>query len=48
VKFRVPGRSEIEARGRVVWSDRAAGMGIQFEFMSASDQQVIDGLTGNS
>lgn len=48
VKFRVPGRSEIEARGRVVWSDRTAGMGIQFEFMSASDQQVIDGLTGNS
>ncbi len=45
LKFRVPGRSEIEARGRVVWSDRTAGMGIQFEYMSAGDQQVIDGLT---
>jgi uncharacterized protein (TIGR02266 family) len=48
LKFRVPGRAEIEARGRVVWSDRTVGMGIQFEYMSAGDQQIIDGLTGIS
>jgi len=29
----------------VVWSDRSVGMGIQFDHMSASDQQIIDGLT---
>ena len=46
LKFRLPGKSEIEVRGRVVWSDRKAGMGIQFERMSPADQRAIDALTG--
>ena len=46
LKFRLPGKSEIEVRGRVVWSDRKAGMGVQFERMSPLDQRAIDALTG--
>lgn len=43
VRFRMPGtRKEIEAEGRVVWSDRRVGMGIQFESVQAADQSVID------
>jgi uncharacterized protein (TIGR02266 family) len=45
LKFRLPGKSEIEVRGRVVWSDRKAGMGVQFEKMSPADQRAIDALT---
>lgn len=47
LKFRLPGKSEIEVRGRVVWSDRKAGMGVQFERMSPADQRAIDALTGS-
>lgn len=47
LKFRLPGKSEIEVRGRVVWSDRKAGMGIQFERVSPADQRAIEGLTGS-
>lgn len=46
LKFRLPGRSEIEVRGRVVWSDRKSGMGIQFDRVSPADQRAIDLLTG--
>ena len=43
VRFRMPGtRNEIEADGRVVWSDRRVGMGIQFESVQPADQSVID------
>jgi len=45
LKFRLPGKTEIEVRGRVVWSDRKAGMGIQFERVSPADQRAIDALT---
>jgi uncharacterized protein (TIGR02266 family) len=47
LKFRLPASSaDVEARGRVVWADRKVGMGIQFERVSAADQQAIDALTG--
>jgi uncharacterized protein (TIGR02266 family) len=43
VRFRMPGtKHEVEAEGRVVWSDRRVGMGIQFETVSPADQTVID------
>jgi len=47
LKFRLPASAaDLEARGRVVWADRKVGMGIQFEQVSAADQQAIDALTG--
>ena len=43
IKFRLPGNNgEIEASGRVAWSDRKVGMGIQFERIGTDDQAVID------
>ncbi len=43
LKFRLPGAAaEIDAAGRVAWSDRKVGMGIQFETISGTDQRVID------
>ena len=43
LKFRLPGRGEeIDAAGRVAWSDRKVGMGIQFERLDADDQAAID------
>ena len=43
LKFRLPGTpAEIDAAGRVAWSDRKVGMGIQFERISATDQRAID------
>jgi uncharacterized protein (TIGR02266 family) len=43
VKFRLPGTSaDIEASGRVAWSDRKVGMGVQFERIAADDQAAID------
>lgn len=45
LKVRLPGRSEIEVRGRVVWADKKIGMGIQFERVSPADQRAIDALT---
>jgi uncharacterized protein (TIGR02266 family) len=43
LKFRLPGASvEIDAAGRVAWSDHKVGMGIQFERISPSDQRTID------
>ncbi len=47
LKFRLPGKSEIEVRGRVVWADRKVGMGVQFERVSPADQRAIDALTGS-
>lgn len=43
VSFRLPGSLEdIEASGRVAWSDRKVGMGVQFERLSATDQRTLD------
>jgi uncharacterized protein (TIGR02266 family) len=43
LKFRLPGHAhDIEAEGRVAWSDRRVGMGIQFERLDAEDQAAID------
>ncbi len=43
LRFRMPGqRREVEADGRIAWSDRKVGMGVQFERVDAADQAVID------
>ena len=43
VKFRLPGTpADIGAVGRVAWSDRKVGMGVQFDTLSIGDQHVID------
>jgi len=43
LKFRLPGaNAEIDAAGRVAWSDHKIGMGVQFEKISPADQRTID------
>ena len=43
VRFRMPGsKRDIDAEGRVAWSDRRVGMGIQFEKVDPTNQAVID------
>ena len=43
VRFRTPGsKSDIDAEGRVAWSDRRVGMGIQFETVESASQALID------
>ena len=43
VRFRMPGaKRDVEAEGRVAWSDRRVGMGIQFESVEPASQTVID------
>src|SRR5262245_958020 len=43
VRFRMPGaKRDVEADGRVAWSDRRVGMGIQFETVEPASQTVID------
>jgi len=43
VRFRMPGSNrDIDAEGRVAWSDRRVGMGIQFEKVDPAHQMVID------
>jgi uncharacterized protein (TIGR02266 family) len=43
VRFRMPGgKREIDAEGRVAWSDRRVGMGVQFEKVSPAGQTLID------
>ena len=43
VRFRMPGsKRDIDADGRVAWSDRRVGMGIQFEQVDAASQMLID------
>jgi uncharacterized protein (TIGR02266 family) len=43
VRFRIPGaKTDVEAEGRVAWSDRRVGMGIQFESVAADHQSAID------
>ena len=43
VRFRMPGsKKDIDAEGRVAWSDRRVGMGIQFEKVDPANQTIID------
>jgi len=43
IKFRLPaGASDIEAAGRVAWSNRQVGFGVQFERVDAQAQTAID------
>jgi uncharacterized protein (TIGR02266 family) len=43
VKFRLPGgEADIDAVGRVAWSDRKVGMGVQFDRISSADQDAVD------
>lgn len=43
LRFRLPGaKQDIEAMAKVRWSDRHAGMGLQFERVSEGDQAAIN------
>ena len=43
VRFRMPGvKRDVDAEGRVAWSDRRVGMGLQFERVESVDQAAID------
>jgi len=43
VRCRMPGsKRDIDAEGRVAWSDRRVGMGIQFDNVDRASQTVID------
>src|SRR5436190_17945618 len=43
LRFRMPGgKRDIDAEGRVAWSDRRVGMGIQFEKVDPANQTIID------
>ena len=43
VRFRIPGlKRDIDAEGRVAWSDRRVGMGIQFDKVDPASQTIID------
>jgi uncharacterized protein (TIGR02266 family) len=43
VRFRMPGsKKDIDAEGRVAWSDRRLGMGVQFEKVEPGHQALID------
>ena len=45
VRFRMPGsKRDIDAEGRVAWSDRRVGMGVQFEVVDPANQTIIDGF----
>jgi hypothetical protein len=49
VRFRLPGGGgEIDASGRVAWSDRKVGMGVQFDNVSAAHQRAIDTFVDES
>jgi uncharacterized protein (TIGR02266 family) len=43
VRFRMPGsKKDIDAEGKVAWSDRRVGMGILFETVDQANQAIID------
>jgi uncharacterized protein (TIGR02266 family) len=43
VRFRMPGsKRDVDAEGRVAWSDRRVGMGVQFETVDTANQTIID------
>jgi hypothetical protein len=40
----MPGASRaVDGEGRVLWSDRHVGMGVQFEKIDAASQAIVDG-----
>ena len=48
LSFRLPGTSsDIIASGRVAWSDRRVGMGVQFERLSSDAQQMLGAFLEN-
>jgi uncharacterized protein (TIGR02266 family) len=43
LRYRLPGsKRDVDAEGRVAWSDRRHGMGLQFEKVEPQDQSAID------
>jgi uncharacterized protein (TIGR02266 family) len=43
LRFRLPGsKRDIDAQGRVTWSDHRQGMGLQFDQVDQTDQAAID------
>jgi uncharacterized protein (TIGR02266 family) len=45
--LRLPGTSrDVTAAGRVAWSDRRVGMGLQFERLTAEAQQLLSAFVG--
>ena len=43
VRFKLPGTDrDAESEGRVAWSDRRVGMGVQFDALDAAGQLLID------
>jgi uncharacterized protein (TIGR02266 family) len=43
VRFRMPGsKRDIDAEGRIAWTDRRVGMGVQFEAVDPASQTLID------
>jgi uncharacterized protein (TIGR02266 family) len=43
VRFRMPGsKKDVDVEGRVAWSDRRVGMGVQFEKVDPANQAIID------
>ena len=43
LRFRLPGsKKDIDAEGRVAWSDRRHGMGLQFSKVEQADQTAVD------
>jgi len=46
--FRLPGATaDISAAGRVAWSDRRVGMGVQFERLTLDAQQMLNAFVEN-
>src|SRR5436309_3122256 len=42
-RFRLPGsKRDVETEGRVAWSNRRAGMGVQFEKVDPASQTIVD------
>jgi uncharacterized protein (TIGR02266 family) len=43
VRFRMPGsKKDVDVEGRIAWSDRRVGMGVQFETVDPASQTIID------
>ncbi len=43
VRFRMPGsKRDIDGEGRIAWSDRRVGMGVQFDKVDPANQAIID------
>src|SRR5437764_8002366 len=43
IRFRMPGsKKDVDAEGRIAWSDRRVGMGLQFETLDPAQQTLVD------